>query len=115
MQYINRSGTSERYLGRALRDFARRNEVIATTKFLSRTPEEIAVGVRPAGVCRRTVTLAWLLTKVTAPVVGAAKIEHIEAAARAVDLRLTDKESRYPEAPCLSYSLAGVMVQNKPK
>src|SRR5699024_4353876 len=39
------SGTSEQYLGRALRDFARREDVVVATKFLPRTPEEIAAGV----------------------------------------------------------------------
>ena len=32
------SGTSEQYLGRALRDFAKREEVVVATKFLPRTP-----------------------------------------------------------------------------
>lgn len=39
------SGTSEQYLGRALRDFAKRDEVVVATKFLPRTPEEIDAGV----------------------------------------------------------------------
>ena len=39
------SGTSEQYLGRALRDFARRDEVVVATKFLPRTPQEIQDGV----------------------------------------------------------------------
>ena len=39
------SGTSEQYLGRALRDFAKRDEVVVATKFLPRTPEEIEKGV----------------------------------------------------------------------
>ena len=39
------SGTSEQYLGRALRDFAKRDEVVVATKFLPRTPEEIDSGV----------------------------------------------------------------------
>ena len=34
------SGTSEQYLGRALRDFAKREDVVVATKFLPRTPEE---------------------------------------------------------------------------
>ena len=38
-------GTSEQYLGRALADYARRDEVIVATKFLLRTPEEISSGV----------------------------------------------------------------------
>lgn len=39
------SGTSEQYLGRALRDFANRDKVVVATKFLPRTNEEIASGV----------------------------------------------------------------------
>ena len=32
------------------------------------------------------ISLAWLLTKVTSPVVGATKLHHIEGAVKAVDL-----------------------------
>ena len=39
------SGTSEQYVGRALRDFAKREDVVVATKFLPRTPEEIERGV----------------------------------------------------------------------
>ena len=39
------SGTSEQYLGRALRDFARREDVVVATKFLPRTQAEIEDGV----------------------------------------------------------------------
>ena len=39
------SGTSEQYVGRALRDFAKREEVVVATKFLPRTQEEIQGGV----------------------------------------------------------------------
>ena len=39
------SGTSEQYLGRALRDFAKRDDVVVATKFLPRTPDEIEQGI----------------------------------------------------------------------
>lgn len=39
------NGTSEQYLGRALRDFAKREEVVVATKFIPRTPDEIARGI----------------------------------------------------------------------
>ena len=39
------SGTSEQYLGRTLRDFARREDVVVATKFLPRTQDEIENGV----------------------------------------------------------------------
>ena len=60
------------------------------------------------------VSLAWLLTKVTAPVVGATKLHHIEGAARAVDLELTPEELAYLEEPYVPHPLAGVIAQNKP-
>ncbi|MBR2797403.1 MAG: aldo/keto reductase [Clostridia bacterium] len=66
------------------------------------------------GVSMTEVSLAWLLTRVTAPVVGATKFHHIEGAAKAVDLELTDEETAYLEAPYVAHPLAGVMAQNKP-
>lgn len=39
------SGTSEQYVGRALRDFAKREDVVVATKFLPRTQEEIRQGI----------------------------------------------------------------------
>ncbi len=60
------------------------------------------------------ISLAWLLTKVTAPVVGATKPHHIEGAVKAVDLELSEEEIRYLEEPYVPHPLAGVMAQNKP-
>ena len=65
------------------------------------------------GVSMTEISLAWLLSKVTSPVVGATKFHHIEGAARAVDLVLTDEESAYLEEPYVPHALAGVMAQNK--
>lgn len=39
------NGTSEMYVGRALRDMARREDVVVATKFPPRTPDEMASGV----------------------------------------------------------------------
>lgn len=39
------SGTSEQYLGRALKDFAPRSQVVVATKFLPRTEADIAAGI----------------------------------------------------------------------
>ena len=39
------NGTSEQYLGKALLDYAKRDEVIVATKFLPRTQEEIERGI----------------------------------------------------------------------
>jgi aryl-alcohol dehydrogenase-like predicted oxidoreductase len=66
------------------------------------------------GVSMTEISLAWLLTKVTSPVVGATKLHHIEGAAKAVDIVLTDDETAYLEEPYVPHPLAGVMAQNKP-
>ena len=66
------------------------------------------------GVTMTEVSLAWLLTKVTSPVVGATKLHNIEGAAKAVDLALTPEEIKYLEEPYVPHPLAGVMAQNKP-
>lgn len=65
------------------------------------------------GVSMTEVSLAWLLTKVTSPVVGATKMHHIEGAAKAVELVLTKEETAYLEEPYVPHELAGVMAQNK--
>ena len=64
------------------------------------------------GVSMTEISLAWLLTKVTAPVVGATKLHHIEGAAGAVDLILTEEETAYLEEPYVPHALVGVMAQN---
>ena len=66
------------------------------------------------GVSMTEVSLAWLLQKVTAPVVGATKLHHIEGAAKAVGLKLTPEESAYLEEPYVPHKLVGVMAQNTP-
>lgn len=66
------------------------------------------------GVTMTEISLAWLLTKVTSPVVGATKLSHIEGTCKAVDLQLTDEEIAYLEEPYVPHPLAGVMAQNKP-
>lgn len=65
------------------------------------------------GVSMTEVSLAWLLTKVTAPVVGATKPHHMEGAVKALDLVLSDDELNYLEEPYVPHPLAGVMAQNR--
>lgn len=67
------------------------------------------------GVSMTEISLAWLLTKVTAPVAGATKKQHIEGAVKAVELKLTDEEITYLEEPYEPHRLVGVMAQNTPQ
>ena len=64
------------------------------------------------GVSMTEIALAWLLTKVAAPVVGATKLHHIEGAAKAAELTLTAEETAYLEELYLPHKLVGVMAQN---
>ena len=64
------------------------------------------------GVSMTEIALAWLLSKVSAPIVGATKSSQIEGAARAVDLELTEAEIRYLEERYQPHRLVGVMAEN---
>ena len=55
------------------------------------------------------VALAWLLQKdaVTAPIVGATKLDQLDAAAAALDVRLSEQEVAALEAPYVPHPVAG--------
>lgn len=61
------------------------------------------------GVTRTQIALAWLLTKVTSPVVGATKITQLEGIAGAVDVKLSDDEIAYLEEAYVPHQLVGMM------
>ena len=60
------------------------------------------------------ISLAWLLTKVESPVVGATKFHHIDGAIKSVDLQLSDEDINYLEELYTPHKLVGVMAQNTP-
>ena len=71
--------------------------------------EELA---KRRGVSMTEISLAWLLTKVAAPVVGATKLTQLEGMAAAVDLTLDQSEIDYLEEAYVPHALVGVMAQN---
>jgi aryl-alcohol dehydrogenase-like predicted oxidoreductase len=91
-------GVSDDYTGR-LYDSPSDPEVIAAVRKVA-----AARGCPPAEVA-----LAWLLSRpgVTAPIVGATKLEHLEAALKAVDTVLTDDEVATLEAPYRPHGVRG--------
>ena len=58
------------------------------------------------------ISLAWLLTRVASPIAGATKLHHVEGAAKAVDLKLSDEDIAYLEELYVPHPLVGVMSQN---
>jgi 1-deoxyxylulose-5-phosphate synthase len=61
------------------------------------------------GVSSAQVALAWLLHKpaVTAPIVGATKVEHIEDAIRAEGLSLSEDQIARLEEPYVPHAISG--------
>lgn len=65
------------------------------------------------GVSMTEISLAWLLTKVDSPVVGATKMHHVDGVVSAVDLCLSADEIAYLEELYLPHKLVGIMATNR--
>lgn len=67
-------------------------------------------GVEPAQIA-----LAWLLSRpaVAAPIIGATKLPHLDAAVAAVDLVLSDQEVDRLEAPYRAHPVRGIAVRRR--
>lgn len=59
------------------------------------------------------VSLAWLETKVTSPIVGATKMHHVDGAVGSVELNLSKDDIAYLEELYIPHELVGVMADNK--
>lgn len=84
----------------------------ATAKADGRIITRVAELADKRGVSMTEVSLAWLLTKAAAPVVGATLVSHVDGAVKAADLELTQDEIRYLEELYIPHALVGVMAQN---
>jgi aryl-alcohol dehydrogenase-like predicted oxidoreductase len=72
--------------------------------------ERVAKVAGERGVPMAQVALAWLLTKpaITAPIVGATKLHHLEDAVAAVELKLTAEEVKALEEPYVAHPVLGL-------
>lgn len=66
------------------------------------------------GVTMTEISLAWILRKVDAPIVGATKLHHIDGPVNAFNVHLTDEDMKYLEELYVPHRLEGVMADNKP-
>ncbi len=64
------------------------------------------------GCSMTALSLAWLLTKVASPVIGATKVHHLDGAIEAMSIELTEEEIHYLEEEYVPHALVGVMAQN---
>lgn len=79
-----------------------------TDRFIVERVAEIA---NKHGVPRVHIALAWLMQKqpVTAPIIGATKISHLEDAVAAMDLKLTAEEMAWLEEPYVPHPVVGLI------
>jgi 1-deoxyxylulose-5-phosphate synthase len=71
--------------------------------------ERVAELAQKHGVSRTHIALAWLLQKepVTAPIIGATKISHLEEAVGALSVRFTSEDVAYLEEPYVPHRIVG--------
>ena len=82
------------------------------TLYVSRDREIVEAVAQIAderGVSRAQVALAWMLSKpvVTAPIIGASKLGHLDDAVAALELKLSDDEIARLETPYAPHEVAG--------
>lgn len=107
--------------GRLTRDWASENTLRSETDQIARSKydataetdqqvvERVAEVSEKYGVPRVHIALAWLLQKepVTAPIIGATKLSHLEDAVGALSVRLTPEDVAYLEAPYVPHLIVG--------
>jgi aryl-alcohol dehydrogenase-like predicted oxidoreductase len=71
--------------------------------------ERVAELAQRYNVLRTHIALAWLLQKepVTAPIIGATKLSHLEDAIGALSLKLTSEDVAYLEEPYVPHRVIG--------
>ena len=71
--------------------------------------DRVAEVAAARGISRAQVALAWLLSKpvITAPIVGATKLQHLADAVASVEVRLSDEEVQSLEAPYVPHAVVG--------
>lgn len=71
--------------------------------------ERVAEIANERGVPRAQIALAWVIQKnpVTAPIIGATKLHHLEDAAAALDIELTSEEIARLEEPYVPHPVSG--------
>ncbi len=89
------------------------NDQYAVDLYDQMSDEAVIAAVRAvaadAGAATAEISLAWLLSKpgVTAPIIGASKLEHLDTAARALDLKLSPEQIARVEKPYEPHPVRG--------
>jgi aryl-alcohol dehydrogenase-like predicted oxidoreductase len=105
---LTRDWSSESTL-RSETDEIAKKKYDSTAETDKKVVERVAEIAQKLGVPRTHLALAWLLQKepVTAPIIGATKISHLEEAVGALSLKLTAEEVAYLEEPYIPHHIVG--------
>ena len=105
---LTRDWSSESTL-RSETDQIAKGKYDATAETDRQVVERVAEIAEKQAVPRVHIALAWLLQKqpVTAPIIGATKITHLEDAVGALAVKLTQEEVAYLEAPYVPHPIVG--------
>jgi 1-deoxyxylulose-5-phosphate synthase len=105
---LTRDWASEQTL-RSETDQIAKGKYDATADTDRQVVERVAEIANKHGVLRVHIALAWLLQKkpVTAPIIGATKIAHLDDAVGALSVKLTEDEVAYLEAPYVPHPIVG--------
>ena len=105
---LTRDWSSESTL-RSETDQIAKSKYDATAETDRSVVERVAEIAEKRGVPRVHIALAWLLQKepVTAPIIGATKISHLEDAVGALSVKLTQEEVAYLEEPYVPHRIVG--------
>jgi aryl-alcohol dehydrogenase-like predicted oxidoreductase len=81
----------------------------ATEEADKRVVARVAEVAKARGIPRAQIALAWLLHKpvITAPIVGATKLEHLDDALGSLEVRLSSEEIAALEEPYVPHPVAG--------
>jgi aryl-alcohol dehydrogenase-like predicted oxidoreductase len=105
---LTRDPSSESTL-RSETDQIQKSKYDASAETDQQVVKRVAEIAEKHGVLRTHIALAWLLQKkpVTAPIVGATKISHLDDAVGALAVKLTPEEVSYLEEPYVPHSIVG--------
>ncbi len=105
---LTRDWASEQTL-RSETDQIAKGKYDATAETDRQVVERVAEIANKQGVPRVHIALAWLFQKkpVTAPLIGATKISHLEDAVGALSVKLAEEEVAYLEAPYVPHPIVG--------
>ena len=105
---LTRDWSSESTLRSETDEIAKR-KYDATTDTDQQVVKRVAELADRHGVPRTHIALAWLLQKepVTAPIIGATKIAHLEEAVGALSVKLTQEEVTHLEEPYVPHDIIG--------